>query len=155
MHGLPRWPSGKEATCQCRRPGFYPCIGKILWRRKWQPFPVFLPGKFQEQRSLAGPATESVSTLGMVRFCTHCSWQTRIWAPFFRELLWPSRVRLLLCGPPTESPPEPSVSQLWANLSRLISTSPLNQLSPANPGEGHCRVQAIHLPIPKPLSIGE
>lgn len=22
-------------------------------------------------------------------------------------------------------------------------------------GEGHCRVQAIHLPIPKPLSVGE
>ena len=27
-------------------------VGKIPWRRKWQPAPVFLPGKFQEQRSL-------------------------------------------------------------------------------------------------------
>ena len=27
-------------------------IGKIFWRRKWQPTPVFLPGKFYGQRSL-------------------------------------------------------------------------------------------------------
>ena len=28
--------------------------GKILWRRKWQPTPVSLPGKPQGQRSLVG-----------------------------------------------------------------------------------------------------
>jgi len=28
--------------------------GKIPWNRKWQPAPVFLPGKFHGQRSLAG-----------------------------------------------------------------------------------------------------
>ena len=28
--------------------------GKILLSRKWQPIPVFLPGKFHGQRSLAG-----------------------------------------------------------------------------------------------------
>ena len=27
-------------------------VGKILWRRKWQPTQVFLPGKSHEQRSL-------------------------------------------------------------------------------------------------------
>jgi len=26
----------------------------IPWSRKWQPTPVFLPGKFHEQKSLAG-----------------------------------------------------------------------------------------------------
>ena len=30
---------------QCRRPKFNPWIGKIPWRRKWQPTPVFLPGE--------------------------------------------------------------------------------------------------------------
>ena len=30
------------------------CVRKIPWRRKWQPTPVFLPGKFHGQRSLAG-----------------------------------------------------------------------------------------------------
>ena len=29
-------------------------VRKVLWRRKWQPTPVFLPGKSHEQRSLAG-----------------------------------------------------------------------------------------------------
>ena len=31
-----------------------PWVRKILWRRKWQPTPTFLPGKFHEQRSLVG-----------------------------------------------------------------------------------------------------
>ena len=29
-------------------------IGKIPWRRAWQPTPVFLPGESHGQRSLAG-----------------------------------------------------------------------------------------------------
>ena len=37
-----------------RRLRFNPCVWKIPWRRKWQPTPVFLPGKSHEQRSLAG-----------------------------------------------------------------------------------------------------
>ena len=39
---------------QCGRPRFDPWVGKILWRRKWQPTPVFLPGKSHGRRSLAG-----------------------------------------------------------------------------------------------------
>ena len=35
----------KESTCQCRTPGSNPWVRKIPWRRKWQPIPVFLPGK--------------------------------------------------------------------------------------------------------------
>ena len=44
----------KESACQCRRCRFDPWVGKITWRRKWQPIPVFLPGESQGQRSLAG-----------------------------------------------------------------------------------------------------
>ena len=29
-------------------------LGSISWRRKWQPTPVLLPGKFHGQRSLVG-----------------------------------------------------------------------------------------------------
>ena len=32
----------------------YPWVGKISWKREWQPTPVFLPGKFHGLRSLAG-----------------------------------------------------------------------------------------------------
>ena len=48
-------PSGKESSCQCRRRkrhGFDPWVGKILWNRKWQPTPAFLPGESHGQRSL-------------------------------------------------------------------------------------------------------
>ena len=51
---FPRWLSGKESTCQCRRCRFDPWVGKIPQRRKWQPTPVLLPEKLYEQKSLAG-----------------------------------------------------------------------------------------------------
>ena len=38
----------------CMRPGFNPRVRKIPWRRKWQPTPVFLPGEFHGQITLAG-----------------------------------------------------------------------------------------------------
>ena len=37
---------------QFKRPRFNPWVKKILWKRKWQPTPVFLPGKSNGQRSL-------------------------------------------------------------------------------------------------------
>ena len=40
--------------CSVERAGFDAWVGKIPWRRKWQPTPVFLPGKFHGWRSLAG-----------------------------------------------------------------------------------------------------
>ena len=52
--GLPRWLSGKESVCQCRRPGFNSWVGKIPRRRKLQPTTVFLSGDFYGQRRLAG-----------------------------------------------------------------------------------------------------
>ena len=38
---------------EMKRHGFDPWVGKIPWRRKWQPAPVFLPGEFHGQRNLA------------------------------------------------------------------------------------------------------
>ena len=53
--GFPGGSDGKVSVClQCRRLGFDPWVGTIPWRRKWQPTPVLLPGKFHGQRSLAG-----------------------------------------------------------------------------------------------------
>ena len=36
------------------KPSFDPWVGKILWRRKWQPTPVLLPGKSHRRRSMVG-----------------------------------------------------------------------------------------------------
>ena len=41
----------KQETC--RRLGIDPWVGKIPWKRKWQPTLVFLPGRSME-RSLVG-----------------------------------------------------------------------------------------------------
>ena len=46
------WSDLAAAAAQCGRPGFNPWVRKISWRRKWQPTPVFLPGKSHGQRNL-------------------------------------------------------------------------------------------------------
>ena len=54
---FPGGTSSKELTVRCRRHKrctFHPWVGKIPWRRKWQPTPIFLPGEPHGWRSLAG-----------------------------------------------------------------------------------------------------
>ena len=57
---------------------FHPQVGKISWRREWQPSPVFLPGEFCEQRSLAGYSPqgrkESDLTEQQLSFLLHCTY---------------------------------------------------------------------------------
>ena len=55
--GFPGGASGKEPACQWRR--YKRCrfnlwVGKIPWRRAWQPTPVFLPGESHGQKTLTG-----------------------------------------------------------------------------------------------------
>ena len=57
--------TGKESSCPCKRRGFDPWVGKIPWRRKWQPIPVFLPGEFHGQRNLVGYSPRACKELGM------------------------------------------------------------------------------------------
>ena len=49
-----QWLRWSRICLECRGPGFNLWVGKVPWRREWQPTPVFLPGKSHEQRSLAG-----------------------------------------------------------------------------------------------------
>ena len=51
---FPGGSDGKSVCLQTERPRFNPWVGKVLWRRKWQPTPVLLPGKFHGLRSLVG-----------------------------------------------------------------------------------------------------
>ena len=74
-------------------------IRKILWRRKWQPTPVFLPGESHGQRSLAGCSlwghkesdmTEPLSTFTAVARGVSLrtwTWHCRTPSPFFSSLL--------------------------------------------------------------------
>ena len=43
--GLPWWAQTIKNPPVMRRPGLDPWVGKILWRKVWQPTPVFLPGE--------------------------------------------------------------------------------------------------------------
>ena len=56
------------------RHGFDPCVGKIPWRRAWQPTLVFLPGESLGQRSLVGYGPQGCTELYM----TEATEQTRI-----------------------------------------------------------------------------
>ena len=55
--GLPRWHSGKELTCQCRkckRCEFDPWVRNILWVGNGNPLQYSLSGKFHGQMNLVG-----------------------------------------------------------------------------------------------------
>ena len=52
--GFPGGSDGKGSACSAGDAGSIPGSGKIPWRRKWQPTPVFVPGEFHGPRSLAG-----------------------------------------------------------------------------------------------------
>ena len=52
--GLPWWLSGKESDCSAGGVSLIPGSGRTPGEKKWQPTPVFLPGKSHGQRSHVG-----------------------------------------------------------------------------------------------------
>ena len=50
----PVQPKIKVNKVHLNRLRFDPWVGKIPWRRKWSPTPVFLPGESHGQRGLVG-----------------------------------------------------------------------------------------------------
>ena len=66
---------------QCRRPGFDPWVGKILWISEWQSTPVFLPRESNGHRSLAGynpwghRATNTTTTTLLMGKMSNWCWQ--------------------------------------------------------------------------------
>ena len=53
-YDFPRSSVGKESACNAGDTGSIPGLGRSPGKGKWQPTPVFLPGEFYGQRSLAG-----------------------------------------------------------------------------------------------------
>ena len=65
LGGFPSGSDSKASVClQCGRSRFSPWVGKISWRRKWQPTPVFLPGKSHGWRSLVGYKSKGWQRVG-------------------------------------------------------------------------------------------
>ena len=96
LQHLSRAPSVAQTGRIClqyRRPGFDPLVGKICWRRKWQPTPVFLRGESHGRRSLVCYAaldqrkSDILASIGFAK--------TRVWA-FDDERLAPQNNHLSL-----------------------------------------------------------
>ena len=107
MVWLPGWLSGKESTCQCRRcgrGGVNPCVGKIPWRRKRLPTPVFLHGESHGQRSPVGYSPWGRKEWDMTEHAVFCTSSLLVstknkyipfpfrrwkWNPVVSDSLWP------------------------------------------------------------------
>ena len=72
-----------------RETWFDPWVGKIPWRRKWQPTPVFLPGESHGRRNLMG----------------YSPWVAKSWT----WLMWAS-----LVAKPVKNPPAMQETQVWS-----------------------------------------
>ena len=64
----------KKSVCNAGDTGYVgliPGSGRVPWRREWQPTPVFLPGEFHGQRSLAGYSPWDNKELGTTEWLIH------------------------------------------------------------------------------------
>ena len=144
--GFPGGASGKEPACQCRRHKrcrFDPWVGKIPWRKTWQPTPIFLPGESHGQRSLVGcsPQDRRVwpnwSDLACMHACTymltnidtHTLSNISYQASVMRSLEEQTLEEWLLCAWPCAKPwiDRDESSKVW---------STLNTASGSGEGEG-------------------
>ena len=54
IYGVAQSRTRLKRLSSSRSSRFDPWVGKIPWRREWQPTPGFLPGEFHGQRNLSG-----------------------------------------------------------------------------------------------------
>ena len=97
---LPRWCSGKESACHCRRHKrhvFSPSVGKIPWSWEWWPTPVFLSGKFHGQRSLVGYSPWGCKELDMTEQFHFLSFLLR-WHLELKSIILSQRFSLFMRG---------------------------------------------------------
>ena len=81
--GLEWWRRGQAwgwASLACSK------LERLPWRREWQPTPVFLPGEFHGQRSLASYSPRGHKELNMTEQLRHTEqlrtvWLTVSWIP--------------------------------------------------------------------------
>ena len=132
------WWLSKERIClQGRRRSFNSWVGKVPWRRKRQPTPVFLPGKSQGQRSLVGYSPQSHKE--PTQLSTHTHWKpeqaymTRWWSAYSRRPGVTSprqRLSWLSCA---AANPKSEKQPTWDSVQDTINTQ-MPVLSPMNSG---------------------
>ena len=102
--GSPGGSEDKASACNVGDPGSIPglgrslgwedlWVGKIPWRRKWQPTPVFLPGESPGQRSLLGCSPWGHTELDTTE--RHTS-QEPLGSPLILSALWGHSEMVLL-----------------------------------------------------------
>ena len=104
---------------QCRRRRshrFDPWVGKILWRRAWQPAPVFLPGESHGQRSLVGYSPPGHKESGMTEASEHIHMYRS--HQLFNSLV--SMGRNFSLAPPLSPTHRGAISYLYGGLGRGI-----------------------------------
>ena len=80
----------KKIHLQCRRPGFDSWIGKIPWRRAWQPTPVLLPGESpwtEEPGGLQSIASQKVRYYWATKYTCFVD-QPHLWVPCPLAFRW-------------------------------------------------------------------
>ena len=70
--GFPGGSVAKNTPANSGDQGLGRWVGKIPWRKKWQPTPVFLPGKSHGERSLVG----------------YSAWGPKEWTPLHNRKKW-------------------------------------------------------------------
>ena len=96
--GFPGGSVVKNPACQCRRCEIHSWVGKIPWRRKWQPTPVFLPGESHRRRSLEGYSPWGCKSWTWLSNCAHSA--HKVWrgcSPSYLARVW-SRRRISVIG---------------------------------------------------------
>ena len=76
-----QWLKKKKITCQCRRHKrcrFNPWVRKMPWSRKWQPTPIFFPGKFHGHRAWWATIHGIANIWTQLSTCTHTHTHTHI-----------------------------------------------------------------------------
>ena len=88
-----RWLSGKNTPAKTRDAGYavlvHLWVGKISWRKRWQPTPIFFPRKSYGQKSLVGYSPWGCKKVG--HDCAHMhaySLYTHLVESFFVDGCW-------------------------------------------------------------------
>ena len=97
-------------------------IGKIPWRRKWQPTPVFLPGEFHGQRGLVGSSPWDHKQSDVTELLA-------LWSMITRKIQNQVTFRSVTQSCPTVCDPHEHMGPYQASLSLTLSCSLLKLIS--------------------------